>query len=263
MTEKLLSDVYNRAAASYDQSGPRFFSYFGRGLVERAGIRPGQHILDVATGRGAVLHPAARQVGPGGLAVGIDFSSAMLELQEAGMSQVCLLQMDASRLAFRAEAFEHIFCANAIFYFPEAAGEFYRLLRPGGQVGISSVASGSLDWNFEVMAPYLPKDEDSNEDQNIDEPAINTAEGLIRLLSRAGFEQVCVLEEEAAFEYADEAAWWSTLWSCGVRFQLERIPAQSLEQVKNDLYRKLADFRAGRRLVIPIRVLYAFGVRPG
>jgi hypothetical protein len=48
----------------YDRVGPRFFSHFGRRLVALAQIPSGAHVLDVATGRGAVLFPAAECVGP-------------------------------------------------------------------------------------------------------------------------------------------------------------------------------------------------------
>jgi len=58
--------VFDRAAATYDRVGPRFFSHFGRRLTELAELAPGMRVLDVAAGRGAVLFPAAEKVGAAG-----------------------------------------------------------------------------------------------------------------------------------------------------------------------------------------------------
>jgi ubiquinone/menaquinone biosynthesis C-methylase UbiE len=70
--------VFSRAAATYDRLGPQFFAYFGQWLVEQAHLTPGADVLDVAAGRGAVLFPAAQQVGPSGRVWGTDLSAAMV-----------------------------------------------------------------------------------------------------------------------------------------------------------------------------------------
>ncbi|MBK9006118.1 MAG: nuclear transport factor 2 family protein [Anaerolineae bacterium] len=50
-----VSGLFDRVANTFDHVGPRFFSHFGRRLVELAHIPSGAHVLDVATGRGAAL----------------------------------------------------------------------------------------------------------------------------------------------------------------------------------------------------------------
>ena len=55
-----VSGLFDRAANTFDHVGPRFFSHFGRRLVELAHIPIGAHVLDVATGRGAALFPLQR-----------------------------------------------------------------------------------------------------------------------------------------------------------------------------------------------------------
>ena len=47
---------FNTVAAEYD-AGPGCFAHFGRRLVSAAKIQSGQRVLDVASGRGAVLFP--------------------------------------------------------------------------------------------------------------------------------------------------------------------------------------------------------------
>ena len=48
------ADVFDRAAEMYDQLGVDFFTPMGRDLVGRAGLRPGERVLDLGAGRGAV-----------------------------------------------------------------------------------------------------------------------------------------------------------------------------------------------------------------
>jgi SAM-dependent methyltransferase len=73
-----LARLFDQVASTYDHVGPRFFSHFGRRPVEVTQIPTGAVVLDVATGRGAILFPAAEQVGPQGHAVGIDLSARMV-----------------------------------------------------------------------------------------------------------------------------------------------------------------------------------------
>jgi len=63
MTEETAS-FYSRVAARYAEDGPPYFAHTGRRLVELAQVQPGDVVLDLGTGRGAVLLPAARRVGP-------------------------------------------------------------------------------------------------------------------------------------------------------------------------------------------------------
>ena len=67
---------FNSMAADFDQQGA--FAHFGRRLVERAGVEPGHRVLDVATGRGAVLFPAAERAGVAGEAIGVDLAENMV-----------------------------------------------------------------------------------------------------------------------------------------------------------------------------------------
>ena len=98
------AQVYDALSSSYNQIVP-FFTYFGERLVVTAGIGEGDHVLDVATGQGACLIPAAAAVGPGGAVIGIDISEQMLDvlaqsIEGAGLRHVRVQMMDAERLTF-------------------------------------------------------------------------------------------------------------------------------------------------------------------
>ena len=71
-------------AASFDHLAPEYdfagcFVHFGQRLVDVVGVQPGHCVLDVASGRGAVLFPAAERAGAGDRVVGIDLAEGMVQ----------------------------------------------------------------------------------------------------------------------------------------------------------------------------------------
>ncbi len=60
MDEPGVARIFTRVAGTYDRTGPAFLSHFGRRLAALAEIEPGMRVLDVATGRGAVVFPCGR-----------------------------------------------------------------------------------------------------------------------------------------------------------------------------------------------------------
>src|ERR1041384_5010024 len=57
---------------------PAIFSRWAPEVVEAAGVQPGQRVLDVACGTGAVTRCLAGRVGRTGRVVGLDFNAGML-----------------------------------------------------------------------------------------------------------------------------------------------------------------------------------------
>src|SRR5882762_11279966 len=72
-------------------------------LVELARIKPGDRVLDIATGSGEPGLTAARKVGPTGLVIATDQSPGMLELAreraaKAGLSNIKFVETGAESL---------------------------------------------------------------------------------------------------------------------------------------------------------------------
>ncbi|MGE5462125.1 MAG: class I SAM-dependent methyltransferase [Syntrophothermus sp.] len=114
--------------------------------MELAQISNGARILDIATGRGAVLFPAAEAVGEQGHVTGIDLSKEMVEetrreIQGRNLKNVDLKIMDSEHLEFPDGSFDLVFCSFAIFFFPQlerALSEMMRVLKPGGRIAVST-----------------------------------------------------------------------------------------------------------------------------
>jgi ubiquinone/menaquinone biosynthesis C-methylase UbiE len=275
-----LSTIFSQLAVKYDRVGPRYFSYFGRRLVELAQLPSGGHVLDVATGRGAVLFPAAERVGPQGRVVGIDLTEAMVletgqELASLGVRNAEVRQMDAEDLRFPGEVFDRVLCGFAIFFFPQpyqALSEFRRVLKPGGGVGVTTfdqVFYEQWKWFDELVQTHLPPEPEGNQpakSPSPPQPEFDKLEGLEKLLTATGFANIQVISETKDFVYADEEEYWSTLWSLGIRATLQQIEKErgpeGLQRFKADVWEKLQAFKGADGIHQPFSVLFALATKP-
>ena len=138
-------EVFDRVAPRYDLMNDlmsfglhRVWKAFA---VSVARIRPGERVLDVASGSGDLARAFARRVGPTGEVWATDINRGMLErgrgrLLDAG----CLtpaVQCDAERLPFRAASFDCVavgFGLRNMTNKEAALADMTRLLRPGGRL---------------------------------------------------------------------------------------------------------------------------------
>jgi ubiquinone/menaquinone biosynthesis C-methylase UbiE len=137
--------IFERLADVYDSSGVAFFQPVGRRLIGLAGISPGDSVLDVGCGRGAVTLAAAEAVGPGGSVLGIDVAPSMLALLRAEaarrrFSQLAVARMDARHPGITPASLDVITGSMSIALFPglrEVVTRYLGLLRPGGRIAIA------------------------------------------------------------------------------------------------------------------------------
>lgn len=110
-------------------------------------LGPDDHVLDVASGPGTSALELACTFG--GRVTGIDYSAEQVARANAGAAaaglaeRVRFQQGDAERLPFADGSFDALLCECAFCTFPDkgtAGSEFFRVLRPGGQLGLSDIA---------------------------------------------------------------------------------------------------------------------------
>lgn len=275
-----LAGVFGRAASTYDRVGPRFFSHFGHRLVELARIPSGAKVLDVATGRGAVLFPAAESVGPQGHVIGIDLSERMVqetaqELARRGVPNAEVRQMDAEYLQFPDELFDYVLCGFSIFFFPQldrALSELRRVLKPDGRIALTTfdkLMKGQWKWFDELLEAHLPPKPEVNRTPDLQSPRppeFDKPEGLKLIMSTAGFTNAQVISETAEFVYADEEEFWSTLWSHGLRGSLERIEKTTgpdgLRRFKANVFERLQAIKQTDGIHQLFPVLFTLAIKP-
>ena len=92
----------------------------GRALVELTGVRPGDDVLDVGCGRGAVLFAAAEATGQTGSVLGFDLAAGMVERTRAdaesrGLSTVRVEQRNAQEPDLPPAAFDVVVSSLVVF----------------------------------------------------------------------------------------------------------------------------------------------------
>ena len=270
-----LSKLFDGVASTYDHVGPRFFSHFGRRLVEVAQIPSRSKVLDVATGRGALLYPAVESVGLKGSVTGIDLSEMMVqetnkELARKKMSSnIEVLHMDAEHLQFPDSSFDFVLCGFAIFFFPQldkAMAEFRRVLKPTGHICVSTfdkLFDEEWNWFDEIVEAYLPSEPEETQAPETDsesEPVFDTPEGLTAILKSADFDDIQIVSETADFVYKTEEEFWSTLYSHGARGTLEKIEQDAgtdgLQKFKLDVFKKMDSIKQndGLHQLVPVHI---------
>jgi arsenite methyltransferase len=117
-----------------------------RHLADTMELRPGERLLDVASGTGSSPLLLADEFGVH--VTGVDLGPAQIADARARAGTLGLAGRvrfevgDAERLAFGARSFDAVMCECALCTFPgkaAALGEVARVLRPGGRVGITDV----------------------------------------------------------------------------------------------------------------------------
>ncbi|MGH7642704.1 MAG: bifunctional demethylmenaquinone methyltransferase/2-methoxy-6-polyprenyl-1,4-benzoquinol methylase UbiE [Candidatus Dormibacteria bacterium] len=110
-----------------------------RRATQLARIEPGDRVLDVCCGTGALAALLSRRVGPRGDVIGVDLTEAMLEVARSRVRGVEFVLGDACQLPFPDGSFAATtmaFGLRNISDRQQALRELARVLRPGGRAVI-------------------------------------------------------------------------------------------------------------------------------
>jgi ubiquinone/menaquinone biosynthesis C-methylase UbiE len=143
------AEIWTDAVAGYEALAEPQTRRFARDALDLAGgVRPGEYVLDVATGTGALALEAAAD---GARVLATDFSPGMVDrvavrLAEAGFDRTgCEARvMDGPALELTDASVEAAFSIFGVMLFPDWAlglRELHRVVRPGGRVVMATWAN--------------------------------------------------------------------------------------------------------------------------
>lgn len=177
-----VAGVFSSVAGNYDLMNDvlsvglhRIWKQF---TLERANVRPGMKVLDIAGGTGDLAKAFAKKVGADGEVWLTDINGPMLgvgrdRMLDAGL-EIPLAQCDAEKLPFPSNYFDRVtvaFGLRNMTHKDKALAEMLRVLRPGGRLLVLEFSKvwdplqKPYDWySFNVMpklGKLLAKDSDS------------------------------------------------------------------------------------------------------
>jgi SAM-dependent methyltransferase len=223
------------------QVSERQWQQVSAGLLERARIKPGHRVLDIATGIGEPALAAAALAGPAGRVVGTDLSAAMIAIaaeraRARGISNVRFEVADADAGQFPGGRFDAAVCRWALMFFadlPAALAGIRAALVPGGRLAASVVGApgryplvttvaGAICAALELPLPPPPPPGEPGFFSQSDPAVLRAA------LVSAGFRDVSVEPFDIAYEFdsGEQLADWQFAISAPVNALLAARPGR-------------------------------------
>ena len=114
-----------------------------------ADLREGERVLDLGSGGGIDVLLSARRVGPSGFAYGVDMTEEMLELARANAARAGAVNVEFRKGQIEdlplPDASVDVVISNCVINLstdkPAVLAEMYRVLIPGGRIGITDVVA--------------------------------------------------------------------------------------------------------------------------
>jgi ubiquinone/menaquinone biosynthesis C-methylase UbiE len=261
------TDRWDVVASSYGTSPA--VSRLAPGLAELVGISPGESVLDVGTGTGLALVPAA-EASRVGVVLGVDRSLAMLQqalarVTNAGLDNVALSRADAMALPVRAFRFDVVMAASVwqfLGYAQPALEEWRRVLRPGGRLALSVPGAGSgASLPGDLQNKYFSQLSPSAQEDFISRAATGRPQpDLAEAAAQAGFSDIKVVARSWQDMLAGPEEWWALQWTHGVRFFLQGLDPEALEALKSEADARLERTDDGL-VAVTTKVLYCVARR--
>lgn len=213
---------WSGVAGAWERHAKRFDAQSGEvataWMLEAAGLRPGEQVLELACGPAGVGLQAARAVAPGGRVLCTDFAEPMVDaarrrVAEEKVENVDFGVVDAEAMDLTDASFDAALCRYGYMLMGDprtALQETHRVLRPGGRLTLAVWGeAGENPWASIPMRAVM-----EHFDAPPPEPgmpgmfALAEENGLHQLLEEAEFAEIRVERVEAAERYESVDAWW-------------------------------------------------------
>jgi SAM-dependent methyltransferase len=185
-------------ALSEDQQIPTYEE-----ALRRVGLRPGELVLDIGCGVGAFLRLVADR---GARAVGIDASSALLEVARDRVPDGDLRVGDMQALPYDDDTFDLVTGFNSFFFADDivaALREAGRVAKPGAPVVIQVWGPherNDLEVVKEIVRPFMPpRPTDAPPEPDYSSPGV-----LEDIATKAGLDSESAFDTTWSYDYPDE-----------------------------------------------------------
>ena len=210
-------------------------------MCDAAGIRPGQRVLDVACGTGALTLAVAERVAPGGAVTGLDANPEMLAVARRKHAPVEWRDGRAESLPFADTSFDAVVSQFGLMFFDDrvaALREMRRVLRPGGRLAVAVCDALANSPGYAALAALLERLFGTQVANAFRAPfVLGDARALRALCADAGIADASVAQHQGTVRFKSIDALVSTeracVWTLGgllddAQFEQLRHEAQSV-----------------------------------
>lgn len=234
-------------------------------MLVAAGLKSGDHVLDLAAGTGDQSLMAARKVGPAGMVLAIDLSAQMLDAaakraQAEGFTAIRTRVMDAGQLDLEEGSFDAIICRNGLSLSPQlqaALRGMHRVLKPGGKLA-------ALVWSrnpFHLLPLTILTKYVGEASANLPNPlSLSDPAVFEQALREAGFRDVMIRPIALRLHFASLDAFLESRRVVIARL-LGQASQQVQQQVLNELREGLTQFERPQGLVASGETLLGVGTK--
>lgn len=197
---------------------PALFQQWGTVVTAAAELKPGERVLDVACGTGALACVAHAEVGAAGSVVGLDTNEEMLEVARRKEASIEWRNGRAEALPFRDESFDRVVSQFGFMFFedrPAALREMMRVLRPGGKLAVAVCDALDHSAGYAVLAELLHRLFGQQVTEAFRAPfALGDPQQLLEICAAAGVDDATVSRRDGEVRFGSIEALVSTERAC-------------------------------------------------
>lgn len=255
--------TFDAVSDVYDQSGVPFFHTIAEGLASRLAARPGERVLELGPGRGALTVQLATAVGPEGHVDAVDVSQRMTEyltqlLREEGLDQVSVRVGDASDPGLPTTPYDVVAGSLMLFFLTDPVAGLSRwreAMRAGARVGVATFAPWTPSWAAVegVFASHAPAPDGPPPTQMPE--AFQTDDGVAGLFGSAGFTGVRTERATYRIPFQSLDQWRAFSMGTAMRGLWALVPQSEHDAVVREVGQVLA--ANGNALEVDIRYTLA------
>jgi ubiquinone/menaquinone biosynthesis C-methylase UbiE len=230
-----MSDVYSREI-------DRRFEPVTAGVVQRAELAPGERVLDLGTGTGAVAELASPLVGPTGSVLAVDISPAMLAIARRrfelrGLTNASVSEGRAEEIPAEDGSLDAVIASLSLMFAIDrvaAARELARVLRPGGRLAAAVWSSPDRSEFIRLQqiagsfAPEPPV-------PGVSPGALGNPAPFLAQLADAGID-ASAEEMDVVFEFASFDDAWTTFAGVTASKLTPELQEQAKAAIRAELY---------------------------
>jgi ubiquinone/menaquinone biosynthesis C-methylase UbiE len=251
------AELFNRAAAQYDESPP-FFRILGARLVDFAELPTSSSVLDIGAGKGAVTLPALAAVGPTGTVTALEVAGQMVDFLEAySIPNLTVIHQDITQSMLPDASADHAVSGFTLHILSDLRGalvQIHRILRGDGTLSWSKPGAHpeALEWEESYGSIF---DEFSNRLEGVP-PEMTDEPDFESIFQAEAFEIIEQFNVPLRIPVGGPEEYWAWTQTHGARWLTDQLNTSDAGEFKSAVIESLSTLHPTRGNDIMVAPLF-------